>query len=275
MIFLLAIITTVAFSEGNEISSAGTLSQQTISPEASGSTQVVPSQASKKTFNLRPSSDSHTTSSDAATKVNSPATNSQNKVNNAQSSTQSRAAVSSSPAAQSQPSYSTSQSTPPKPSAPVQQSSSETSTPTKQSQSQQKSDSAPAAQSSPQGQAEPVKTESEAEKPSEEVASTKTTAEKKEEKSQVPEDLPKVDSSEMDFPEVAAPSTAQEQANSINYWAGLIGWACLLIGVAIIIFVMLKGRSNPEMPVQKVHGSKRRKHKKKHLLSDDYYRDKF
>ena len=86
--------------------------------------------------------------------------------------------------------------------------------------------------------------------------------------------MPKVDSSEMDFPEVSAPSTTQEKSNSINYWAGLIGWACLLIGVAIIIFVMLKGRSNPEMPVQKVHGSKKRRHKKKHLLSDDYYWEK-
>ena len=275
IIFLLASINVVAFAEGNGISSAGTSSQQ-VSPENSSSTQVSPSQASKKSFNLRPSSDSNATSSDAATKVNSPATNSQNKVNTAQSSTSSRAAVSSSsPVTQNQPSSSTAQSTPPKQSASVQQNSPATPTPTTQSQPQQKSSSAPATQASPQGQVEPVKTESEAEKPSEEVASTKTTTEKKEEKSQVPDDLPKVDSSEMDFPEVAAPSTAQEQANSINYWAGLIGWTCLLIGVAIIIFVMLKGRSNLEMPVQKVHGSKRRRHKKKHLLSDDYYRDKF
>lgn len=276
VIFLLASINIVAFAENNDVNNAGIVPQQ-VTMDGSSSTQVAPSQTSKKSFNLRPSSDSNNTASDAATKVNIPAANSQNKVNAAQSSTQSRAAVSSTSVAQSQQSSSAAPSATTKQhqSAPVQQNSPAAPTPTTQSQPQQKSNSAPAAQSSSQGLAEPIKTESEAEKPSAEVASTKTTSEKKEESPQAPEDLPKVDSSEMDFPEVTAPSASQEQSNSINYWAGLIGWACLLIGVAIIIFVMLKGRSNPEMPVQKVHGSKRRRHKKKHLLSDDYYWDKF
>ncbi len=279
--FLSAAISVIAFAEGPDVTSAGTVSQQAATPEVAASTQVAPSQAGKKSFNLRSSGDSSTTANDAATKVNTSATNSttssQNKVNSVQNSTQARSAVSSSSqAAKSQSSASTVPSTTAKQSQsePVQQNSS-VPVPTTQPQPQQKSNPSPAAQASSQSQAEHAIAESEGEKSSAEVASTKTTAEKKEEKPQAPEDLPKVDSSEMDFPEVAAPSTTQEQTGSINYWAGLIGWACLLIGVAIIIFVMLKGRSNPEMPVQKVHGSKKRRHKKKHLLSDDYYWDKF
>ena len=281
IIFFATTLNVVSFAEGPEVTSAGTASQQAITPEAAGASQAAPSSASKKSFKLKSSGDSSTTASDAATKVNTPAANSttssQNKVNSVQNSTQARSAVSSSSqAAKSPSSASTAPSTAAKQSQsePVQQNSS-VPVPTTQPQPQQKSNPSPAAQASSQSQAEHAIAESEGEKSSAEVASTKTTAEKKEEKPQAPEDLPKVDSSEMDFPEVAAPSTTQEQTGSINYWAGLIGWACLLIGVAIIIFVMLKGRSNPEMPVQKVHGSKKRRHKKKHLLSDDYYWDKF
>ncbi len=282
IIFFAATINIIAFAEDTEVSSAGTSPQQAFSPQASSSTQVAPSQASKKSFNLRSSGDSSTTASDAATKINTPATNSttspQNKVNSAQSPTQSRAAVSSSSqAAKDQSSASTAPSTTTKQnqSEAVQQNS-PAPAPTTKPQPQPKSNpTPPAAPSSSQSQTEPAKAEAEGEKSSAEVASTKTTTEKAEEKPQPPEDLPKVDSSELDFPEVAAPSTTQEQTGSINYWAGLIAWACLLIGVAIIIFVMLKGRSNPEMPVQKVHGSKKRRHKKKHLLSDDYYWDRF
>lgn len=279
IIFFATTINFIAFAEGPDVTSAGTASQQAATPEAAGSTQVAPSQASKKSFNLRPSSNSSTTASDAATKVNTPAANtstsSQNKVNSAQSSTQVRSAVSSQ-VAKSQSSVSTAPSTTTKQnqSEHVQQNPPSPAS-TTQPQPQQKSNSTSVAAPSSQSQAEPAKVETEGEKSSTEVASTKTTAEKKEEKQQTPEDLPKVDSSEMDFPEVAAPSATQEQAGSLNYWAGLIGWACLLVGVAIIIFVMLKGRNNPEMPVQKVHGSKKRRHKKKHLLSDDYYWDKF
>ena len=282
IIFFATTLNIVAFAEGPDITSAGTASQQAATPEVAASTQVAPNQASKKSFNLRSSGNSSTTANDAATKVNTPAANSttssQNKVNSVQNSTQARSAVSSSSqAAKSQSSASTAPSTTAKQnqSEPVQQNSPAPAY-TAQPQPQQKSNSAPAAAPpTSQSQAEPANPEAEGEKSSAEVASAKTTAEKKEEKPQAPEDLPKVDSSEMDFPEVSAPSTTQEKSNSINYWAGLIGWACLLIGVAIIIFVMLKGRSNPEMPVQKVHGSKKRRHKKKHLLSDDYYWDKF
>ena len=281
IIFFAATINVVAFAEGPDVTSAGTASQQAATPEVAASTQVAPNQASKKSFNLRSSGNSSTTANDAATKVNTPAANSttssQNKVNSVQNSTQARSAVSSSSqAAKSQSSASTAPSTAAKQnqSEPIQQNPSAPAT--TQPQPQQKSNpTPPAAPTSSQNQAEPANAETEGEKSSAEVASTKTTAEKKEEKPQPPEDLPKVDSSEMDFPEVAAPSATQEQAGSLNYWAGLIGWACLLVGVAIIIFVMLKGRSNPEMPVQKVHGSKKRRHKKKHLLSDDYYWDKF
>lgn len=280
IIFFATTLNIVAFAEGPDVTSAGTASQQAATPEVAASTKVPPSQAGKKSFNLRSSGDSSTTASDAATKVNTPAANSstssQNKVNSVQNSTQTRSAVSSSSqAAKSQSSASTAPSTAAKQnqSEPVQQNPSASAPAT--TQPQQKNNPTPSAQYSSQSQTEPVKTDAEDEKSSAEVASTKTTAEKKEEKPQAPEDLPKVDSSEMDFPEVSAPSTTQEKSNSINYWAGLIGWACLLIGVAIIIFVMLKGRSNPEMPVQKVHGSKKRRHKKKHFLSDDYYWDKF
>lgn len=118
---------------------------------------------------------------------------------------------------------------------------------------------------------EPEKKENE---PSVDVVPSKATMESQEEKPQTPEDLPQVDSSELDFPEVTAPN-ASEPTNSLNYWAGLIGWGCLLIGVVIIIFVMLKGRYNSEMPVQIVSRTKKRKRKNEPLLSKEYYKERF
>ncbi len=96
----------------------------------------------------------------------------------------------------------------------------------------------------------------------------------KEEKSKAPEDLPKVESSEIDFPEVVAPSST-EKTESINYLAGIIAWLCILLGAAIVIFVMVKGKSNADVPIQKISGHKKRRKKGRHLLPDDFYRDKF
>ena len=162
IIFFATTINVVAFAEGPDVTSAGTASQQAATPEVAASTKVAPSQAGKKSFNLRSSGDSSTTASDAATKVNTPAANSttssQNKVNSAQTSTQARSAVSSSSqAAKSQSSASTAPSTAAKQnqSEPVQQNPSAPAT--TQPQSQQKSNPTPAAaQPSSQNKSEPA-----------------------------------------------------------------------------------------------------------------------
>lgn len=118
------------------------------------------------------------------------------------------------------------------------------------------------------------KTNSESQEKSEKVGSTEqTTEEKKEEKKQTPEDLPPVESNEIDFPEVIA-ATNSEESEPTNYFAGIIAWVCILIGVAIVIFVMLKGKSNADVPIQNISGNKKRR-KGKHLLPDDYYRDRY
>lgn len=108
------------------------------------------------------------------------------------------------------------------------------------------------------------------------TSETKTESDDKtnEEKSQTPEDLPKIESSEIDFPEVVAP-TATEKNESTNYFAGIIAWVCILVGVAIVIFVMIKGKSNADVPIQNISGHKKRRKKVRHLLPDDFYRDKF
>ena len=119
-------------------------------------------------------------------------------------------------------------------------------------------------------------------KESQNVASSKPTEETKKEekipedetKKQTPEDLPAVESEEIAFPEVVASANA-EDSNSPNYFAGIIAWVCILIGIAIVIFVMLKGRSAADVPIQNLSSGKKRRRKGKHLLPNDYYRDRF
>ena len=270
MFFFVAALNIVAFAENNDVSNDGTAALQPPIPELSDTTQVAPSKASEKTFKLTPNSSTSSASTESSTRVNThtvnSTTNPQNKVNSTQSSTQARAAISSSSqTTQSQSNAKTTQNTTPRQSVP-----SPSTTTTQENNTSP--DTAPQAARS---QDKPGNAEISEEKSSAEVAPAKATEEKKTETSQPPEDLPKVDSSELDFPEVTVPSATQKQANPINYWTGLIGWACLLIGVVLIIFVMLKGQSTSEMPVQKVHGSNRRSRKKKHLLSDDHYWGKF
>ena len=83
-----------------------------------------------------------------------------------------------------------------------------------------------------------------------------------------------MESEEIAFPEVVASANAEE-SNSPNYFAGIIAWVCILIGIAIVIFVMVKGRSAADVPIQNLSSGKKRRRKGKHLLPNDYYRDRF
>lgn len=92
------------------------------------------------------------------------------------------------------------------------------------------------------------------------------------EESKTPEDLPEVESDEILFPEVMSPS---ESTNSKpkNLLAGVIAWTCIALGVAIVVFVLVKGRhkGDIEPKTMKVHNSRHKK-KTKRLLDDKYYK---
>lgn len=115
---------------------------------------------------------------------------------------------------------------------------------------------------------------------SQNVAQNETTSEEKnkaesaEEKPKPPEDLPAVEDEEIAFPEVAAPASAEKETKP-NYFAGVIAWGCILGGIAMVVFIMIKGKSAADVPVQRLSGSKKRRRRGKHLLPDNYYREKF
>lgn len=120
----------------------------------------------------------------------------------------------------------------------------------------------------------------EAENSSQNVAQNEATSEEKnkdesaEEKPKPPEDLPAVEAEEVVFPEVATPMSAEKEAKT-NYVAGIIAWILILAGIAMMVFIMIKGRSAADVPIQGLSGSKKRRRRGKHLLPDNYYREKF
>ncbi len=120
----------------------------------------------------------------------------------------------------------------------------------------------------------------EAENSSQNVAQNKATSEEKnkdesaEEKPKPPEDLPAVEAEEVAFPEVATPVSAEKEAKT-NYVVGIIAWALILAGIAMVVFIMIKGRNAADVPIQGLSGSKKRRRRGKHLLPDNYYREKF
>lgn len=112
------------------------------------------------------------------------------------------------------------------------------------------------------------------------VAQNEATSEEKnkdesaEEKPKPPEDLPAVEAEEVVFPEVATPVSAEKESKT-NYVAGIIAWILILAGIAMVVFIMIKGRSAADVPIQGLSGSKKRRRRGKHLLPDNYYREKF
>lgn len=140
----------------------------------------------------------------------------------------------------------------------------------------------PASQESqPQASSKPTQSISEEPKnSSQNVAQNETTPEEKnkaesaEEKPKPPEDLPSVEDEEIAFPEVATPASAEKETKP-NYFAGVIAWGCILGGIAMVVFIMIKGKSSADVPVQRLSGNKKRRRRGKHLLPDNYYREKF
>ena len=150
---------------------------------------------------------------------------------------------------------------------------------TNASQNNEENDQRTSQQKEPTSQQQTAQNNNETEL-SENVASNETTSQVKQEdknldeKAQKPEDLPPAEDSEMEFPEVVSAENAEKNGSN-NLFAGIIAWGCILIGVAIVIFVMINGKSNEDVPIQAITGTKKRKRKGKHLLPNDYYRDKF
>lgn len=93
-----------------------------------------------------------------------------------------------------------------------------------------------------------------------------------EEKTKAPEDLPEVESDEVIFPEVMSPSEENTQKPK-NILAGVIAWTCIVLGIAIVIFVLIKGRhkGDIEPKTMKVYNSGHKKRTKR-LLDDKYYK---
>ncbi len=120
----------------------------------------------------------------------------------------------------------------------------------------------------------------EAKNSSQNVAQNEATSEEKnkdesaEEKPKPPEDLPAVEAEEVVFPEVATPVSAEKESKT-NYVAGIIAWILILAGIAMMVFIIVKGRSAADVPIQGLSGSKKRRRRGKHLLPDNYYREKF
>ncbi len=120
----------------------------------------------------------------------------------------------------------------------------------------------------------------EAKNSSQNVAQNEATSEEKnkdesaEEKPKPPEDLPAVEAEEVVFPEVATPVSAEKESKT-NYVAGIIAWILILAGTAMMVFIIVKGRSAADVPIQGLSGSKKRRRRGKHLLPDNYYREKF
>lgn len=94
------------------------------------------------------------------------------------------------------------------------------------------------------------------------------------EENTTPEDLPDVESDEIIFPEVIAPSSDNEQKPK-NIIAGVIAWTCIVLGISIVLFVLIKGRNKGDIEpkTMKVHNSGHKK-KTKRLLDDKYYKNK-
>lgn len=93
-----------------------------------------------------------------------------------------------------------------------------------------------------------------------------------EEEQKTPEDLPEVESDEIIFPEVISPSE-ETTSKPKNFLAGIIAWTCIVLGIAIVIFVLIKGHHKGEIEpkAMKVHNSSHKK-KTKRLLDDKYYK---
>ncbi len=93
-----------------------------------------------------------------------------------------------------------------------------------------------------------------------------------EEEQKTPEDLPEVESDEIIFPEVMSP-VEETTPKSKNFLAGIIAWTCIILGIAIVIFVLIKGHHKGEIEpkAMKVHSSGHKK-KTKRLLEDKYYK---
>ena len=75
------------------------------------------------------------------------------------------------------------------------------------------------------------------------------------------------------LPEDNFPSSLAGNSEAANHtsWIGIISWACIVLGVLVIVIVLLSNRRPPHGPGRKrYHRPKRRK---KHLLNDKYYRN--
>lgn len=239
------------FSSPNSATSANTQGKST-------------SQNSNTTNNSAPKdkTDSSTKfSNNSQVAISSPPSNTKQNANSSNNNSNTKSSVGS-----QKPSYS-------------KQISSNNATKTNASQNNEENDQRTSQQKEPTSQQQTAKNNNETEL-SENVASNETTSQVKQEdknldeKTQKPEDLPPAEDSEMEFPEVVSAKNAEKNGSN-NLFAGIIAWGCILIGVAIVIFVMINGKSNEDVPIQAITGTKKRKRKGKHLLPNDYYRDKF
>ena len=239
------------FSSPNSATSANTQGKST-------------SQNSNTTNNSAPKdkTDSSTKfSNNSQVAISSPPSNTKQNANSSNNNSNTKSSVGS-----QKPSYS-------------KQISSNNATKTNASQNNEENDQRTSQQKEPTSQQQTAKNNNETEL-SENVASNETTSQVKQEdknldeKTQKPEDLPPAEDSDMEFPEVVSAENAEKNGSN-NLFAGIIAWGCILIGVAIVIFVMINGKSNEDVPIQAITGTKKRKRKGKHLLPNDYYRDKF
>ncbi len=82
-----------------------------------------------------------------------------------------------------------------------------------------------------------------------------------------PEDLPKVEDSEIVLPKVIVSEGVGTR--SVDFIAGLIAWICILIGICIILFVIFMNRKSGELPINS------RKNIKKSSHSHKYYKNRF
>ena len=91
--------------------------------------------------------------------------------------------------------------------------------------------------------------------------------------SSAPADLPPVDESEFLLPQVIAAPEKPRSENSLA--TGIIAWACIGIGVLIVLIVLINSRKSQDIELNKINikSHRNKKDRKKKLLSNKYYKD--
>lgn len=86
----------------------------------------------------------------------------------------------------------------------------------------------------------------------------------------VPSDLPEVESSDIVLPQMTASNENKEKNDLIP---GIVAWAFIGIGIAIILFVLIKGSRHSNKDISINNSPSKKKKNKSRLLSDKYYKD--